>query len=226
MPVPLCAAHQLDNVCVVTHRSAQDIPQDVWAIWRRHETAANVMLPNAESALRRESAGALPTLGQLWISLSSRSTFSDGVRPCATVDFVLSCTEWAMGTYPIFIFCNPVSLQMMLTTTLEARISMLADELSARVPIERVYSVFAPTLVTKIFARVWCNKTGAQIESEAYYSAIFSYCTEETLIQQTQPSDGLHDYVLRLANDWDVQAVADLCYGFALTSVRQSDLAL
>jgi len=228
MPVPARTVHTAAlDVRVLTHRSAADIPAPVWATWRRYETAANIMLPSAEAALRREVAGAPPTPGQLWISLSSRTSNANG-ETSATVDLVLSCTEWAMGTYPVFIFCNPSSLEAMSPSTLASRVSMLAAELLARVPVERVYSIFAPTRVTKIFARVWSNMTGAQIESEPYYSAVFSYCTPmSSASRRPQPLTGEESkYTLRLAEEADIPAVASLCKGFASTSVRRASLIL
>jgi predicted GNAT family acetyltransferase len=204
------------DVHVVTHTSALDIPPSVWNAWRRYETEANIMYPHARAAYDRELAGAPPTPGQLWISLSSIRETATGDR-ALTLDFVLSCTEWAMGTYPVFIFCNPSS-DTVSASTLKSRVSMLAAELRTQVPIERVYSVFAPTRVSKIFVRVWTTIAGVQIETEPYYSAVFTHCTLQTITRRRQTLIPDVTFTLRRAEEADIRAVAVLCQGFASTS--------
>ncbi|KAH7101380.1 hypothetical protein BKA62DRAFT_184533 [Auriculariales sp. MPI-PUGE-AT-0066] len=221
MPIPARTVHAPLDVRVATYTCAKDIPLPVWTAWRRHETAANIMFPHAEAALRREEAGVPPIPGQLWIALSSRSILANG-EPSTSVDIVLSCTEWAMGTYPVFIFVNPTSQDAMSPSMLNSRVSMLAAELISHVPVRRVYSIFAPTRVTKIFTRIWSNMTGMQIESEPYYSAVFSYATASSVLQRKRhapaPTGDESRYILRLAEEADVLAVAALCMGFASTS--------
>ncbi|EJD35473.1 hypothetical protein AURDEDRAFT_188728 [Auricularia subglabra TFB-10046 SS5] len=211
MPAPVRDIH------VAVHPAARDIPQAVWAAWQRNETQANIMLPHALAAIQRELKGAPPTPGQFWLSLSSMHAAADGTL-APVVEMVLSCTEWAMGTYPIFVFCNPAVLDALSAVALNARLSMLVAELHARVPVSRVYSVFAPTRVTKAFARLWINMTGAQIEREPYYSAVFSFCTAQTITRRRQTLVADRIYTLRLAHEADIPAVARLCKGFASTS--------
>lgn len=210
MPAPV--RRSTVDVVVAAHSSALDIPAAVWNVWRRNETQANVMLPNALTAYERELSGVPATPGQFWISLSA---VHDGA---VAVEMVLSCTEWAMGTYPVFIFCNPAVTDSMPVAALNARVSMLAAELRARVPVERVYSIFAPARVTKAFARIWTNITGAQVESEPYYSAVFTYCTRQTITRRRQTLVQDRRYTLRRADEADMAAVAVLCKGFASTS--------
>lgn len=214
MPAPV--RRSTLDVHVATHSSALEIPAAIWNVWRRHETQANVMLPTALAAYNRELNGSPPTPGQFWISLSS---LQPGEQSPA-VDMVLSCTEWAMGTYPVFIFCNPAVMDALAPAALNARVSMLAAELRMRVPVERVYSVFAPTRVSKIFARLWSNITGVQIETEPYYSAALTYCNKQTITRRRQTLVHDRTYTLRRAVDADISAVAVLCKGFASTSVR------
>jgi len=214
MPAPIRSS-SLD-VHVAVHKSACALPTAVWNAWKNNEKAANIMFPHALKAYERELAGAPPTPGQLWISLSSvRKNASGDLVP--SLDFVLSCTEWAMGTYPIFIFCN-APLDTVSSSCLLSRVSMLAVELCAHVPVERVYSVFAPSRISKIFARVWANITGVQIETQPYYSAIFTQCTLQTITRRRQTLLPDVTFTLRRGEEADIREVAVLCQGFAATS--------
>lgn len=191
--------------------SAQEIPQLVWDVLRTHPRAANVILPHAEKALAMELRGELPVRGECWISCS---TFESAVE---TVDFVLSCTEGAVGSYPIFIVPTRPSSQLD-ESYLLPRLSLLVRALHSAVNVSRVYSIFAPDPVAKMFADLWVDHTGVTVEDTPYYAAMFTFCTEASYMHRPMAIHPSLKYEVRSAVESDIPNVADLCYGFALGS--------
>lgn len=191
---------------------AQEIPQSVWDILRSHSRAANVILPRAEKALAMELRGELPTRRECWITCS---TFKSSVE---TIDFVLSCTEGAVGSYPIFIVPTRPSSQLD-EGYLLPRLSLLVRVLHATVSVQRVYSVFSPDPVAKMFADLWVDHTGVAIEETPYYAAMFTFCTEATYVERLMTSHPSLKYELRPAVENDIPNIADQCFGFAFGSV-------
>ncbi|KAJ7198514.1 hypothetical protein GGX14DRAFT_469539 [Mycena pura] len=193
-----------------TYRTATTLPADVWDALRSSPQNANIILPIALKTLAREEAYESPVVrDQCWIA----------VRSLGSVDFVLSVTNGDIGAYPVFIFTtHPV--HRLTPDFLLPRLIRLAEALRAAVPVKRVYSVFAPDAVTRMFVETWCSLTGIQGYHEPYYHAMFSFCTKKSLRglgRQPTIFPGLV-YELRPAVESDLQAVAALCYQFAADS--------
>ena len=96
----------------------------------------------------------------------------------------------------------------------------MVEALSASVPLERVYSVFAPVQITHAFADAWTRLTGVQLDADPeYYAAKLTHCTYTTFRNRrsTLPVD--RSYIMRPAVLADIPAAAELCHGFAAVSV-------
>ncbi|KAG8910728.1 hypothetical protein FRC00_007639 [Tulasnella sp. 408] len=101
---------------------------------------------------------------------------------------------------------------------IQQRMSLLTQHLLKAVPSpKRVYSVFAPTQVTREFAAAWSALTNFEIVDSPYYHATFSSVTASTLLPPSPSKFELPQYSLRQATPADEAGVADLCYTFALT---------
>ena len=200
------------GIYLSTYTSARSIPRHVWAALRENERAANVILPHALASLFKED---IP--GQLWITCETALT--PNAEP--QLEFILSCVEWAMGTYPVFII-STLPTSSLTPAFLAPRVAMLVTELQASVPASRVYSIFSPAPLAKAFSQAWSNVTGVELEQQPYYAARFSHCSRRTFVDrsQTLPSDCV--YNLRLACEDDIPKVAALCKGFASDAVRLS----
>lgn len=206
------------NFSIDEYRSATHLPNLIWDTFRAHPCDANIMYPHAEKSEERERMGEF-TSG-LWITCTTSQTFAT-----PTLDFVLSCTEGPMGSYPIFIFTTiPKSEQS--SDYSFRRIRYLAQRLARIVPPERVFSVFAPDQVTRTFASIWTEETGVRIDSDPiYYAAKISYCTKRSLRHKGYTLLSGVDYDLRLARDEDLAACAELCRGFAEESVSVLEIS-
>lgn len=198
------------GIYLSTYTSARSLPDIVWSALQENERAANVILPHALASLRRD-----PAPGELWITCST--AISNDAEPF--LEFVLSCAEWQMGTYPVFII-STLPTSALTPAFLAPRVAMMAAELQAFVPADRVYSIFAPAPLSKAFALAWSNVTGVQLKEKPYYAARFTYCTRRSFIDRspTMPLDCVYD--LRPAIETDIPAVAALCKEFAADSVR------
>ncbi|KAF8530013.1 hypothetical protein BU17DRAFT_59792 [Hysterangium stoloniferum] len=190
-----------------TYTAARSLPSSVWSTLQNNERSANVILPHALISYDRDYCH-----DQWWITCET--TNDRNTPPC--LEFILSCTTWHMGTYPIFIICTSPRGHLSLAH-LAPRMAALAVELQSCVPVERVYSIFAATPIAKSFAQAWSNITGVELEKKLYYSAQLTYCSQSTLIKNPILANDLA-YRLRLATEQDIQKVAILCYEFASTS--------
>lgn len=155
----------------------------------------------------------LPPGSCFW--LTSWSPSSETTSP--ELQLVMSCLDWTLGDYPVFVWSplRPVSL---MPTWLGPRMMELAEFLLHCVAPERVFSVFGSTPLVKAFACHWTTLTGFAVESEPFYSALFTHCTAETLLEGvvTVLPEG---HQLRQAVPSDNEAVAALCKEFADESV-------
>ncbi|OBZ79497.1 hypothetical protein A0H81_00808 [Grifola frondosa] len=194
---------------IATYSSVRDLPPVVWDAFRAYPQKSNIMYPHAVEALRH--AGQTVSSRQVWITcLSIHST---GLPP--SIDFVLSCTEGHLGSYPVFIF-TPLAPHLLDEGFLMPRISALVRALRECVPPERVFSIFAVDPVTRMFARLWTNDTGVPLDSNPeYYHAMLTYCTRQSLKPRQSPELPDLTYKLRLAVDADISEAARLCYRFA-----------
>lgn len=153
---------------------------------------------------------------QLWIAVWSYSTASS--QPA--LDVVLSCTASHLATLPVFLYSTHETSSLT-REYLEPRMQLLARRLLEVVSRERVFSVFAPNLLTQSFASVWSAKTGMCINERPYYSAALTYVTSETLAFEDYtraPSLPRSRYLLRVATRSDLLQIAEHCFQFASDS--------
>ena len=225
-----------NTTIVVQHDSASDFLAAAYPTLRRHEASANIVLAHALKRVSAEAAlsgyqficdsdveawldttdpsafTARPTNDSFWLTLWTFSSPSS----IPTLDLVLSCVNWTLGNYPVFLW-TPDRGSSLSSTWLTPRIQQLANHLRQCVPPERVFSVFGMTTLVKPFARYWSNVTSLAIEPEPFYAAYFSYCTTETFVDAPAPLPEGH--CLRRASMKDLEAVAQLCKEFADDSV-------
>ncbi|KAI0931511.1 hypothetical protein AcW1_001100 [Taiwanofungus camphoratus] len=227
--------HASSRTVVIQHDSASDFLAAAYPTLRRHEASSNIVLAHAlkrvsaEAALSgyqficdadveaflatAEPSSFIPHRNgdSLWLTLWNMAPSSP-----PTLDLVLSCVNWTLGEYPIFLWTprRPSSLS---SEWLMPRINQLAEHLQSCVPPERVFSVFGTTPLVKAFARCWTDMTGFTVEPEPFYAAYFSYCTLETF----KDCDALlpEGHALRRATMRDLECVAGLCKEFADDSV-------
>jgi len=216
---------------VVQHDSASEYLAFAFPTLRRHEASANIVLAHALKRVSAEAAisgsqfasdsdveawlhSADPSAffphhneGSFWLTLWSNSSSS-----LPTLDLVLSCVDWTLGDYPIFLW-TPHPASAASSAWLLPRIAQLAEHLRFCVPPERVYSVFGMTSLVKAFARKWTAMTGFVVEPEPFYAAYFSYCNAATFRRSDAPLPEGHS--LRRATLRDLEPVAQLCKEFA-----------
>ncbi|KAF8527412.1 hypothetical protein BU17DRAFT_61565 [Hysterangium stoloniferum] len=205
-PQPVRASTR--GIYISTYTSARSIPLSVWTTLQENERAANVILPHALASLDKEDVP-----GQLWITC--KTALTPDAEP--ELEFILSCSEWHMGTYPIFII-STLPTSCLAPAFLAPRVAMLTAELQACIPTERAYSIFAPAPLAKAFAQAWSNVTGVELEDHPYYAARFSHCSRKTFVDRSQTLPYDCTYNLRLACEGDIPHVAELCKGFASDS--------
>jgi hypothetical protein len=113
---------------VDAYSSAMSLPHAFWRAFQGHGGDANIMYAHALKLKERE-AGGMTTSGHHWITVSNRQE----------LEFVLSCTSWELGNYPIFIFTTlPVDSTSLSGPALNVRIQYMAEKLSKLVPWQRV----------------------------------------------------------------------------------------
>lgn len=191
------------------------LPPFVWAFFANHQRHTNVMYPVAKKLLEQESNGDVPA-DSLWLTCST--THNSATDP--TLDFVLSVTPGPQGVYPVFI-CTPLPADQLSADYILPRMQQMVETFCASVPLERVYSVFAPAPITHAFVEAWTRRTGIELDADPeYYSAKLTYCTYTTFRNRrpTLPVD--RSYIMRPAVPSDIPAAAELCHGFAAVSVR------
>ncbi|KAG9025684.1 hypothetical protein FRB95_009901 [Tulasnella sp. JGI-2019a] len=218
---------QTGMIEVTRYDSPADLLRDVGPTLYRREQEANVMVPLLEKLSQQKKTGShlvdmeqpsSSTVPNVWLvlrsHLPSESSLSHG-----TIDFVLSCTNGSMGSYPIFIWAaRPV--KTMSKDFIQTRMVCLAKHLSCTLPsTKRVFSVFAPTRVTHSFVMAWSTLTGSIPVDVPYYHAVFSSVTKETLrLESPIATSNPRRYALRRAVAGDEENIAYLCYEFAATS--------
>ncbi|OAX39698.1 hypothetical protein K503DRAFT_781940 [Rhizopogon vinicolor AM-OR11-026] len=195
--------------------SASSLPEAVWTILYSNEAAANIILPHAVKVLQAEEQSQ-PVGSQLWL-----------VSFSPHIEFILSCTDGPLGTYPIFIF-TPIPFNELVGKDLDTPMSSLCHALLATVGRQRVFSVFAVQPITEAFVRQWSSLANTTPVAQPYYDAIFTFCTKQMLmhckrvvanqhatLHKTSPDVAVD---LRRASPKDIDRVAILCRDFAATS--------
>ena len=184
-------------------RRASDVPLVVVQALENVSLEANVILPIFYKCLELDKVGQSPP-GHLWIAIYSRPD---------RVALVLSCTDGYMGAYPIFIVnTNPFDDSDLTTHT-----NLLAVTLHRHVPIERVYSVFAPIRIAQLFSKTWTRETGVKAEAQPYYDAKIS-CLRRHDQSVTQENS---TFEMGPASQADILPIARLGHGFASDSVSK-----
>jgi hypothetical protein len=194
---------------VDVYRHANSLPSSVWDAFRRRERDMNIIYPHAQAQRGREQDNR-----QLWMTCS---TVTPELRE-ATLDLILTCTEGPIGPYPIFIV-PAIDTDALGAEFLQTRLAQLVDSLLEYVPMERVFSIFAPQATTVAFAHLWSRQTGISFYRDPYYAAKLSRCNSKTFINQKMSDLPNISYEPRLAVMNDTTAVASLCQDFAATSV-------
>lgn len=147
---------------------------------------------------------------------TSFSSYSSSSAPGPVLDFIVSCTEGSLGTYPLFIYSNHPASQCT-PAFVEPRMAALANALLDLVSPTRIFSVFSLTAITHCFAAKWTQLTGTRVvPGDPWYSATSSYCTLQTLRATRTVSETGHS--LRRARIEDLDECANLCQEFAATS--------
>ncbi|KAI0045196.1 hypothetical protein FA95DRAFT_1495778 [Auriscalpium vulgare] len=203
MPIP--TSQHVVNI----YKHASVLPQSVWDVLRQDERRANIMYPHALKSLHTEGGEDV----QLWMTCSTFHTLD--THP--TLDLILSCTEGPFGSYPIFILPT-APFDALTHDYLYPRVGQLVRALLPVVGPQRVFSIFAPEPVTKLFARYWSQLTGIAAYEQPYYAAKHTYCTRETFVDRCLSIFPDLSYLPRLATESDISAVAELCFGFSSTS--------
>jgi hypothetical protein len=206
-------ASKVLSYSISVYESVSEFPDLVWESLEGHPRNANVILPHALKRLFEERSGQPPPLGERWIVYYSN-------YPSPTVDFILSCTHGPLGSYPIFIF-TPHPYERLEDWFIRPRIRLIVQSLLQHVDRSRVYSVFAPEPVTLVFTQCWCAeaKITVDLSPYPYYAALIMSCTKSTFVNRQMTRDPNYDFELRLAVESDINALADLCYGFAALAV-------
>ncbi|KAL0072635.1 hypothetical protein AAF712_000398 [Marasmius tenuissimus] len=201
--MPGAILNTTSSFTITVYHKASQISNDVWDALKTHEVEANCLLPTMTKTLHQERNHTAVTRspGQIWIVCRSGKD----------VDLLLSCTNNALGTYPIFI----VDLRRLPIGHLQPRIQDMAEKLLNASHPERVYSVFAPDDIAAAFAKAWSRLTQINILPKPYYAAKLSYCTKDTFNRSLTQNPA---WELRPACDEDLPRVAELCRQFAADS--------
>ncbi|KAG2156619.1 uncharacterized protein EDB93DRAFT_922908 [Suillus bovinus] len=191
------------------------ISDAVWTALLANPARANLILPHAEKVFGRQKfTPKLDATGQFWLTYSKPGT--------SEIHLILSCTEGAMGKYPLFILSTVPIAELtaeLLESSMEALCSALLDERGFKK--ERVFSVFSVEKVAEAFALQWSKRTGIDCLKNPYYEAFFSVCTASTLVRQQRPARSSDSYEMlepRLAVEQDAEQLTEQCRDFAATS--------
>lgn len=144
---PTATTYTVDTatIDVTVYFSATDVLQEASQALYDREREANVILPRLELLSRRERISASPAASgtpDFWLIVRS-SPFPVGERP---IDFILSCTNGHLGTYPIFIWAaRPVT--SMDRGFIQTRMTVLSRSLLCTLASpKRVFSIFGKRL--------------------------------------------------------------------------------
>lgn len=178
-----------------------------------HQRKLNVILPHAEKLALQERSGKPLAPQQFWIVAWSESR---QVRGRSQIDYILSCTEHHLGTYPLFlVFLHDIP--SFSKQAIDSEMNILAQYLSNTVDPRRVFSIFGQEAPVQALSKWWSEYTGHSIVPEPYYEASSSYCTRSTIVNKKEDSLP-QGHEMRLAGQSDLPAVSQLCQEFAAES--------
>jgi len=219
-------------ITVTKHQTATDFLSATHSHLRDNERSSGIVFAHALKRLRKEAGSNLATPRDVedwlrfprhrvpddpnafWLTVWSVDTTNNTV----VLDLVLSCIDWTLGNYPIFLWSPRPEDK----TWLVPRVTKLTNHLLDCSPPERIFSVFGMTWLVKTFSEYWNGLTGHDVEPEPFYAALLSYCTEATFIDSSPRLPAGH--VIRPATKSDVESVAQLCKEFGDDSVSFSPL--
>jgi len=124
-----------------------------------------------------------------------------------------------MGSYPVFIM-STLPFDRLTEDYIRPCIEMLAQALKDAVPVQRVYSIFSPEPISRVFADAWSKLTGIEsLTSDPYYAANITFCTRLSFVNRSSSIHPSLTYEIRPAVPNDINDIADSCFGFAAESV-------
>lgn len=214
-------------IAVQQHRTATDFLSATHSHLQDKERSSNIVFAHALKRLRKEAGSPLTSSRDVedWLHSPTHSVPEDPhalwltvwtvdpTKDIPTLDIVLSCVDWALGNYPIFLWLPQPEDKAWVAP----RIVKLTNSLLECVPPERVFSVFGMTWVVKTFSEYWTGLTGHEVESEPFYAALLSYCTQSSFTDSSSRLPAGH--VIRPATQSDTESVAQLCKEFGDDSV-------
>jgi hypothetical protein len=205
------------RLSIHTYSKASDLPEWVLNVLRDNARNANVILPPALKIRAQEQS---PDFHQdnVWITCASQD-------PPYPIEFVLACAEGHMGSYPLFIMTT-LATSRLTDEYIQPSIQMMAQALKEAAPVERIYSVFAPEPIAKVFEQVWTKLTGIKSHTEPYYAANITYCTKRSFINRQASIHPSLTYDMEAATPDDINGVAKLCFHFADDSVSNHHQAI
>lgn len=157
-----------------TSRDARRIPEFVVLAMRSIEREANPILPALLKARMPESQGNAPRAPQMWLWVMYQGV----------VEFVLSLTEGAIGSYPLFIV-STLAFSKLSSNHSAHCMALVSQQLRAN--SKRIYSVFAPKPLANLFSQTWTQLTGIRPMPQLYYDAKISYLTSATMKRDPAP---------------------------------------
>ncbi|KAL0951567.1 hypothetical protein HGRIS_008249 [Hohenbuehelia grisea] len=201
-PLPKASTSWTVTVCT----SARDLSSDVWEAFKTHPQQSNIMYFRA---LQLQGNAKKSEPGQFWIVCSSSSANNGQI-----IDFVLACTDGPIGQYPICIFSPHPYETLKDKNFTRPRLQGMVEELDLQTEArQRVFSVFAPHILSTMFADLWEKKTEILRVPVPYYDCRQAHCTQSTL------KTGCHQQeTIRLGTTVDISGIADLCYLFGQDS--------
>ncbi|XP_006461377.1 hypothetical protein AGABI2DRAFT_185635 [Agaricus bisporus var. bisporus H97] len=147
----------------------------------------------------------------MWVVCSSKNSAGQMV-----VDFVLSITEGNIDSYPLF-FSTSLPVRQLTQDFVVPRMQEIVKALAnTSIPVERVYAVYGPDTLARVFAKCWTTATGvANLSNAPYYAAKLSFCTRGSFRDRPVNIRGDFTFEIRPANVNDIPQIAQCNYGFA-----------
>ncbi|KAG8801446.1 hypothetical protein FRB91_008124 [Serendipita sp. 411] len=227
-PMPLL--HEFTNTLFTVYSSPSLFLRATGSQLDIHQRKLNVILPHALKLAEQERKHGAHSLApnQFWIcawspptSSSSSSSTAATTANAPRLEYILSCTEHHLGTYPLFlVHLRPIP--SISPKSLSHEMARLASYLSTLLPSTRVFSIYGQELPTRLLCEHWSYVSGHRIvDGPAYYEASSSYVTRETLLAANGGKKMASlpvGHEMRLARKEDMQSVAQLCMEFAADS--------
>lgn len=213
---------------ILEHYSAQAFLAVAYPTLRKHERSSNIILGHALKKITAEAVLTgcqFVTSSEVTLDAESSDKFGDSLwltlwstspQGVIDLDLILACHSAGRHELPVFLWA-PKSKVLSSPQWLPPRITALANRLASCVSPMRVFSVFGMATLVTAFSKYWTSLTGFQVETQPFYSAYFTFCTEETFIDSD--IDLPPGHVIRRGAISDIEGIAKLGKGFADDSV-------